>query len=128
MTATDPRLQSIRYPIAIDGGAGRLAQQPDYATHVEELIMQVLYTTPGERINRPDFGCGLRRMVFEPNSPEVAQLVQVTVMQALEKWLDALITVDRVRVTSVSERLELELVYRLDARGERRYLNLEVTP
>lgn len=122
-----PVIESIRYPFAIDGGAGRLAQEPQYAEHVEQMIKQVLLTGPGERVNRPDFGCGLRRMVFAPSSDASAQLLQVMVLQSLEKWLGTVISVDRVEVRAVNERLEVLVVYVLKARGERRYLNLEVT-
>jgi phage baseplate assembly protein W len=119
--------ESVRYPFAIDAAAGRLAQEPVYAAHVEQMILQVLFTSPGERINRPDFGCGLRRMVFAPNSDATAQLLQVMVLQSLEKWLDPVIAVDSVRVVATDELLEVHLAYVLKAHGERRYLNLEVT-
>jgi uncharacterized protein len=122
-----PVIESIHYPFAIDGDAGRLAQEPLYAEHVEQMIKQVLLTGPGERVNRPDFGCGLRRMVFAPSSETSAQLLQVMVLQSLEKWLGAVISVDRVDVRAANERLEVLVVYVLKARGERRYLNLEVT-
>jgi phage baseplate assembly protein W len=122
-----PVMESLRYPIAVDENAGRLQQEPVYAAHVEQMIKQVLFTAPGERINRPDFGCGLRRMVFAPNSDATAQILQVMVLQALEKWLDSVITVDAVKVIAKDELLEVHLTYVLKARGERRYLNLEVT-
>jgi uncharacterized protein len=120
-------MEAVRYPFAVDVEAGRLAQEPDYPEHVEQLILQVLFTSPGERINRPDFGCGLRRMVFAPNSDATAQLIQVMVLQALERWLASVIAVDQVRVVSRDEVLEVHLAYLLKARGERKYLNLEVT-
>jgi len=120
-------ITSIRYPFAIDPGLGTLAEENSYSRHVEQMIMQVLFTNPGERINRPDFGCGLRRMVFAPNSEVSANLTQVTVFQSLEKWLTDLINVEEVRVNALEERLEVRIVYVLKARQERRYLNLEVT-
>jgi phage baseplate assembly protein W len=122
----DP-ITAIHYPFALDTGLGRLAQETDYPAHVEQLMRQVLFTNPGERINRPDFGCGIRRMVFAPNSEASASLTQVTVYQALEKWLGNLIEVDRVEVRAVEEVLEVKIAYFLKARQERRYLNLEVT-
>ncbi len=118
---------SIRYPIAVDAGLGQIAVEADYAEHVEQLIKQVLFTSPGERINRPGFGCGLRRMVFAPNSDVTASLTQVMVFQALEKWLGTLIEVTQVEVNAVEEVLEVRIAYLLKARQERRYLNLEVT-
>jgi phage baseplate assembly protein W len=120
-------ITSIYYPFAIDAGLGRLAVESDYAAHVEQLLLQVLFTNPGERIDRPDFGCGLRRMVFAPNSDVTASLTQVTVLQALEKWLGDLITVSEVKVKALEEVLEVRIVYVLKARQERRVLNLEVT-
>lgn len=122
-----PAIESVRYPFAIDDSAGRLAQEPVYAAHVEQMIKQVLLTAPGERINRPDFGCGLRRMVFAPASDTTAQLLQVMVLQALEKWLDPVIAVDSVKVEAAGETLGVHIAYVLKARRERRYLNLEVT-
>lgn len=120
-------VNAIQYPFAIDGGLGQLAIESDYGEHVEQLMKQVLFTNPGERINRPDFGCGIRRMVFAPNSPESASLAQVTIYQALEKWLGPLIKVDQVEINAVEETLNIKVSYTLKARQERRYLNVEVS-
>ncbi len=120
-------ISSILYPIAIDQGFGKLAEESDYAKHVEQLIKQLLFTNPGERVNRPEFGCGLRRMVFAPNSDATASLTQVTVYQALEKWLGTIVSVEEVNVEAKEEKLEVNIVYILKARRERRYLNLEST-
>lgn len=118
---------SIRYPVAIDASLGAFAVESDYARHVDQLIRQVLLTNPGERINRPTFGCGVRRMLFAPNSDVAATLAQVTIFQAIDEWLGALVRVDDVRVRADGERLEIGVVYVLRARQQRRYLNLEVT-
>jgi hypothetical protein len=118
---------SIQYPIAIDAALGRLQEETVYAAHVEQLIKQVLFTSPGERVNRPDFGCGVKRMVFAPNDEVVASLAQVTILEALTRWLDPVITVNTVRVQAVDEVLQILVAYTLKARQERRYLNLEVT-
>ena len=120
-------IKSILYPFAIDRGRGILAEENNYAEHVEQLIKQVLFTSPGERINRPTFGCGLRRMVFAPNNTSGASLTQVTVYGALETWLGSLISVEEVNVTAIDEKLEVSIVYILKAKQERRYLNLETT-
>ena len=60
----------IAFPFHIDG-RGRVAGA-DEAAHVRQMIEQVLFTVPGERINRPEFGCGLQQLVFDPNSDELA--------------------------------------------------------
>ena len=91
-------------------------------------MKQVLFTNPGERINRPDFGCGIRRMVFAPNSQESASLAQVTIFQAMEKWLGSLVKVNQVEVSAEDEVLSIKINYVLKARQERRYLNVEVNP
>ena len=120
-------ITSIRYPLAIDRQLGVLLEEKDFSQHVRQMIRQVLLTNPGERINRPDFGCGLKRLVFAPTSDTSANLMQVTVVQALEKWLGDLIEVSEVKVKAVNEKLELGVIYVLKARQERQYLNLEVT-
>jgi phage baseplate assembly protein W len=118
---------SIKHSLAIDLGRGRLAEEEDYAEHVRQMMLQVLFTAPGERIDRPDFGCGIKRLVFAPNSQVSAALAQVTIFQALTRWLGTAITVNDVKALAIEERLEISIAYTLKARGERRYLNLEVT-
>jgi phage baseplate assembly protein W len=117
---------SIRHPIAIDGGLGRVAVETDYALHVEQMMLQVLLTSPGERINRPDFGCGLRQMVFAPNSDASSNLIKVAVSQALDKWLGTAIKVDTVEVKATDATLQVRVAYILKARQQRRFLNIEV--
>lgn len=117
---------SIRYPLSIDRGLGAVSDEQDYPAHIEQMIKQVLLTNPGERVNRPDFGCGLRRMVFAPNNPAAAGLIKVSVLQALGTWLGDVIDVEDVGAESVDSTLSLKIRYILKARRERRYLNLEV--
>jgi len=117
---------SLRFPVGVDAGVGKLAVERDNARHVDQLIRQVLLTNPGERVNRPGFGCGLRAMVFAPNSELTAGLAQVAVFQALTEWLSDLIDVDSVDARALSETLELQVAYVLRSSGERRFLNLEV--
>lgn len=118
---------SIKHPFAVDIGRGRLAEEENYAAHVEQMMLQILFTAPGERINRPDFGCGVKRLVFAPNSEVTATLAQVTIFEALTRWLGSAIDVNEVEVQAIDSRMEIQIVYTLRARGERRYLNLQVT-
>jgi phage baseplate assembly protein W len=117
---------SIRFPVAIDRGLGKVSDEDRYAAHVDQLIRQVLLTNPGERINLPEFGCGLRRMVFAPNNPAAASLLKVTVLQALDRWLGTVVKVEDAEVGAIEETLTVRLRYVILARQERRYLNLEV--
>ena len=119
-------ITSIRYPFAIDQTLGVLMEEKDFSRHVRQMMLQVLFTNPGERINRPDFGCGIRSMVFAPNSDTTASLLQIMIMQAMEKWLGDLISVDKIDVRAIDERLEVKIIYMLKARQERQILNLEV--
>jgi len=118
---------ALRFPLAVDRQTGRIARETDYDAYIRQLIRQVLLTAQGERINRPDFGAGLRQMVFAPNSPATASLVQTVVYQALTTWLGTLIAVEQVVATADDARLDIVVVYTVRARGERRELGLEVT-
>lgn len=119
-------IKAIPYPLAVDAGLGQFKVEEDYEAHVRQLILQVLYTDPGERINRPDFGCGIRRMVFEPNHVASASLTQVAIVQALEKWLGTAIKVENVKAVANEEKLEILVQYVLKATQERKFLNAEV--
>lgn len=79
--------------------------------HVRDLIEQVLFTSPGERVNRPTFGCGLNQLVFAPNSPELAAATQFLMQGALQQWLGDLIVVDSVLVDSVDSTLSVTISY-----------------
>lgn len=82
-------------PFGIDH-ASRQVRGVDYAAHVEQMIVQVLLTAPGERVNLPQFGCGLRQLVFGPLSSALAVNTEITVRQALGQWLGGLIEVSEV--------------------------------
>ena len=119
-------MESLQYPFSIDKGLGIAALETDYAKHVKQLIIQVLLTSPGERVNRPDFGCGLRKMVFEPLYEITDTLVQITVLESLERWLGDIIKVNYVNVDVVQEKLLVHINYILIRTREKQYLNVEV--
>jgi uncharacterized protein len=99
----------IDVPLHFDGrGRTRTAGRD---RHVRNLIRQVLLTSPGERVNRPDFGCGLRELVFAPNSEALATAVQFRVEAALQRWLAEAIKVHDVRVVRRDAALEITVVY-----------------
>jgi phage baseplate assembly protein W len=115
---TTPMGEFLDVPFHV-GGSGRTAAT-DEDDHIRDLIFQVLFTTPGERVNRPDFGCGLKQMVFMPNADALAAATQFLVHGALTRWLDTVIRVDAVVVRAVDERLEVRVVYAKRSTGERR--------
>jgi phage baseplate assembly protein W len=100
----------IDHPFRIDG-RGRLATTSE-DDHIRDMIYQVLFTNPGERVNRPDFGCGLLQLVFMPNSDVLATATQFTVQGALQRWLGDVIQVEKVNVSAQEARLQVEVVYR----------------
>lgn len=120
-------INAFHFPIRIDRARGQLKQEPDLSRYVQQLIKQVLLTAPGERAHRPDFGAGLRRMVFAPNDDATATLLQTTIYQHLTQHLGSLISVNEVRTRANDATLEVTIVYTLKARGESQILNLEVT-
>lgn len=100
---------NVDYPFRFDG-QGRTAGTGD-EDHIRDLIEQVLFTAPGERVNRPDFGSGLQRLVFAPNSPELATATQFLVQGALQQWLGDLIEVNDVQVESDDSKLLVSVQY-----------------
>jgi Bacteriophage baseplate protein W len=89
---------------------GRTATTDD-DNHVRDMIEEFLFTNPGERVNRPDFGSGLLQMVFAPNSPEIASALQLTIQAGLQRWVGDVILVQKIEVTSKEATLRVELVY-----------------
>lgn len=103
----------LDHPFHFDG-RGRTAVTGN-DDHVRDLIFQVLFTRPGERVNRPDFGCGIDQLVFAPASDALATSTQFLVQGALERWLADAIQVHRVEVAAGGARVTVEVVYtRLD--------------
>jgi uncharacterized protein len=117
----------FRFPFAVNAQAGRLQREPDYDAYIRQLILQVLFTASGERINRPDFGAGVRRLVFAPNGPGTASLAQTSVYQALTNWLGRLIQVHAVEAAAENEKLIIRVEYSVLQTREKRFLNIETT-
>ncbi len=102
---------NIDFPYRIDG-RGRTAAT-GYEDHIRDMIEEVLFTAPGERLNRPTFGCGLLQLVFAPNSTELAATTQYIVQGALQQWLGDLIQVKAVTVQSQDSTLQVTVDYTL---------------
>src|ERR1700733_5467126 len=97
--------KDFRYPFAIDAASGQAAQT-DYASHVEQMIQQVLLTDPGERVCLPTFGAGLRRLLFAPMNASLGATTKLIVQQALNQWLGNQITVQDVIVTTATTKTD----------------------
>jgi len=107
----------IAFPLHVDDRA-RTALATDKA-YLRQLIEQVLFTQPGERVNRPDFGSGVLQLVFAPNSPELAATAEFLVKGALQQWLGDLILVEEVTVSSDDARLGVAVTFVERRSGDR---------
>src|SRR5215471_17689449 len=96
---TDPgNPRFLKFPYSVSGsGIPNTTTDDD---HLRDLILQVLFTIPGERVNLPQFGVGVQRLVFEPNSDALRATAQFLISTNLQRWLDDRISVDQVSVTS----------------------------
>jgi phage baseplate assembly protein W len=99
----------LDYPFHFNG-RGRTADTTD-DDHIRDLIEQVLFTAPGERVNRPGFGSGVMQLVFAPNSDVLASATQQLVQGALQQWLGDLIQVQAVTVENDNATLRIQIQY-----------------
>ena len=105
---------NVQFPYSFDP-RGRTAdsdlENNPQNRHIRDLIEQVLFTAPGERVNRPDFGCGLLQLVFAPNSAELATATQYLVQGALQNTLGDLISLNAVSVSAADSVLNVVVQY-----------------
>lgn len=109
------RRTDLAFPFRVDG-RGRTAAT-DYDRHVRDMVELLLFTRAGERVMRPDFGCGLLDLTFEPNSPELAASLQLSIQAALQHWLGDVIDISSLDVESQDGTLRITLSYVLRATG-----------
>ena len=100
---------NFAFPLAVNAAGAISGSGGDDA--IRGKIIQVLFTAPGERVNFPDFGCGLFNLVFDPNDSVMAAAMEFTVGQALARWLKEDIMVDAVNVTRSEEIVTIEIAY-----------------
>jgi phage baseplate assembly protein W len=106
----------VDFPFHV-GARGRTAlTDPD--DHIRDMIEQVLFTTPGERVNRPDFGCGLLDLVFAPAGLDLAAALQVTAQAALHRWLGDVIAVQSLEAVAEEATLRIWISYLVLATGD----------
>jgi uncharacterized protein len=99
----------LDFPVDFEGSGRAARTDPD--DHVRDMIYQLLFTNPGERVNLPDFGCGVLQMVFRPNSDVLAAASQLLIQGSLQQWLGDVVSVRQLEVTAVDEKLQILLVY-----------------
>jgi uncharacterized protein len=109
---------NIDFPFHFDARGHTAATDDD--DHIRDMIEQLLFTNPGERVNRPDFGSGLLQMVFAPNSPELAAALQFTTQAALQRYLGDVIDLQTLEVTAQDSSLNVVVKYVVKSTGDSR--------
>ena len=112
------------FPFAVRAG-GTIAPDPDGDAELRGKIIQVLFTSPGERVNLPEFGCGLFNLVFDTAGPVLAAAAEFTVGQALMRWLGDELVVSAVDVEAAAETLRVEISYLRRADLTRRSVRIQ---
>jgi uncharacterized protein len=124
---TDPREpRFLDYPFGVSGGVPNTTAPED---HLRDLILQVLFTVPGERVNLPEFGVGVQQLVFAPSNEALRASTQFLVTTGLCRWLGDRIDVEQVRVQSepgAEETVLIEIVYAVKTTSERKSLRVQV--
>ncbi|HEX3151316.1 MAG TPA: GPW/gp25 family protein [Gemmataceae bacterium] len=127
LIATDARVpRYLDYPYSVVGNGRPATTTAD--DHLRDLILQVLFTSPGERVNLPEFGVGIQRLVFEPSSDAMRASVQFLVSTNLQRWLNDRIDVEQVQVTSepgLEETVTIEIVYVVKNTRQRQRLQVQ---
>lgn len=100
---------NIDFPFHFDSRGHTASANDD--DHIRQMIEQLLFTNPGERVNRPDFGSGLQQLVFGPNSPELAAALKFTLQATLQRWLGDLIQLQSLDVTSQESTINIIIQY-----------------
>lgn len=102
-------MSTLAFPFSV-AGCGRSAIAVE-AEAVHQCLELLLFTSPGERVHRPEFGTALRQLVFSPAGPEVATAIEFQIRAALQRYLGARVRIEGLAVTASEGRLTVELVY-----------------
>ena len=108
-------MSATAFPLSVDG-RGRTAVAGT-ERHVHDLVEAVLFTTPGERLNRPDFGCGLAQFLFAPVDAAIVGTAEIHVRSGLQRWLGDVIDLSGVEVELVESTVRVTVQYLLRATG-----------
>jgi len=109
-------MMNLDFPFQFDS-RGRTAGA-DEAGHIRDMIEQFLFTNPGERVNRPDFGSGLLAKVFAPNSEELATALKFQIQAGLQRWLGDVVEVHKLEVASRDATLTVDVAYLVRRTGQ----------
>src|SRR6185312_4627990 len=116
------KIMDINFPFKFDG-RGQTATANE-SQHIRQMIEQLIFTSPGERVNRPTFGSGVLQLIFAPNSPELAATVQFTMQAAIQQWLGDVIQVENLEVLATDSTLSVDMSYSIRRTNEQQTLSL----
>lgn len=119
-----PNGQHLSFPFRA-GTDGRTAQVASLEDHVRDELVQLLLTNPGERLFLPEFGGGVRRLVFENTDDTTAAMAKAVITQAVSTWLGHRVTMESLNVTVENERIEVDLKYRIAGTEDSRVLRFQ---
>lgn len=105
-------VNAVAYPLDVAAG-GRTRMTGDPVVAAEQLIEQLLFTAPGERVNRPTLGCGLIELLFDATTDELRAATEFQVKAALQQWLGTVIRVISVVVGGRASELDVTITYQL---------------
>jgi len=114
----------LSFPFHV-GNDGRTAQVSSLEAHVRDELIQLILTNPGERPFLPEFGGGVRRLVFENSDETTAGVVKSVITQAISRWLGHRITLEDLQVTVENETIEVEIKYRIAGTEDTRVMRFE---
>jgi phage baseplate assembly protein W len=117
----------LNYPYGVSSTGAPSTTNPD--DHLRDLILQVLFTNPGERVNLPEFGAGVQQLVFAPNSDTLRTSAQFLISNSLQRWLGDRIDISQVSLTSQpgqEETVTIEIVYVVKSTQQRQSVQLQV--
>lgn len=114
----------LSFPFRI-GSNGRSAQVPSLEAHVRDELIQLILTNPGERAFLPEFGGGVRRLVFENASETIAGVTKARITQAISRWLGQRVTLEDLQVTIDNSTLEIQIQYRIAGTKDSRIMKFQ---
>jgi phage baseplate assembly protein W len=114
----------LSFPFCI-GKDGRAAETRSLEDHVHDELIQLILTNPGERIFEPEFGSGIRRLVFQSIDETTVGVAKATITQAISRWLGSRITLENLSVTSEDNMIEVELKYRIAGTEDTRIMRFQ---
>lgn len=119
-----PDGRHLAFPFRI-GPEGRTVTTSTLEEHVYGEVLQLILTNPGERLFLPEFGGGVRRLIFEGGGQTAEAMAKATISQAISRWLDQRVTLQELTVTSQDASLVIDLVYRVVGVEDLRRLRFE---